>query len=70
MNQKIFKTISKISKGINEINSSGKNQYKENMRLTPGENPKHVLKFKTGIKLKEIVMKWENGKYLIWEIKT
>ena len=67
---KIFKTIDEITKGINEVNPSDENQYEENMRLTLGENPKHVLKFKTGMKLKEIVMKWENGKYLIWEIKT
>ena len=67
---RIFETISKITKGINKVNGSDENQYEENMRLTLGENPKHVLKFKTGMKLKEIVMKWENGKYLIWEIKT
>ena len=67
---KICKTISEIIKGINEIDVTDENQYEENMRLTLGENPKHVLKFKTGIKLKEIVMKWEDGKYLIWEIKT
>jgi hypothetical protein len=66
----IFKNISEIIKGINEVNSSDENQYEENMRLVIGENPKHVLKFKTGIRIKEIVMKWENGKYLIWEIKT
>jgi len=67
---RIYKTISGLIKGINEIDTSDQKQYEENMRLTLGENPKHVLKFKTGIKLKEIVMKWENGKYLIWEIKT
>lgn len=67
---KMYKTISEIIKGINEIDASDENQYEENMRLTLGENSKHVLKFKTGIKLKEIVMKWENGKYQIWEIKT
>ena len=67
---KIYKTISEIIKGINEIDVTDENQYEENMRLTLGENPKYVLKFKTGIKLKEIVMKWEDGKYLIWEIKT
>ncbi|MBQ4804512.1 hypothetical protein J8L88_16750 [Aquimarina sp. MMG015] len=67
---KMYKTISEIIKGIIEIDASDENQYEENIRLTHGENPKHVLKFKTGIKLKEIVMKWENGKYLIWEIKT
>ena len=67
---KMYKTISEIIKGINEIDASDENQYEENMRLTLGENSKHVLKFKTGIKLKEIVMKWDNGKYQIWEIKT
>jgi hypothetical protein len=66
----IFKTINEIIKGIDEVNSSDENQYEENLRLVIGENAKHVMKFKTGIKIKEIVMKWENGKYLIWEIKT
>lgn len=67
---KIYKTINEIIKGIDKIDISDENQYEENMRLTLGENPKHVLKFKSDIKLKEIVLKWENGKYVIWEIKT
>lgn len=67
---KIYQVINEIIKGIDNIDTSNEKQYEENMRLTLGENPKHVLKFKTGMKLKEIVMKWENGKYVIWEIRT
>ncbi|NQX81776.1 MAG: hypothetical protein HRT66_07255 [Flavobacteriaceae bacterium] len=66
----IYNTINKIIKGIDKIDASDENQYEENIRLTLGENTKYVLKFKTDIKIKEIVLKWENGKYVIWEIKT
>jgi hypothetical protein len=39
------------------------------MRVVLNQNIKHVLKFKKHPKIQEIVMKWEFGKYLIWEIK-
>jgi len=69
-NSLIFKTINELVKEIDKIDVTDENQYEENMRLTLGENPKHVMKFKNGIKIKEIVFKWEAGKYLIWEIRT
>ena len=69
-NSLIFKTISELIEEIEKIDVTDEKQYEENMRLTLGENPKHVLKFKSGFKIKEIVLKWEAGKYVIWEIKT
>ncbi|HHC80470.1 MAG TPA: hypothetical protein ENK46_11350 [Flavobacteriia bacterium] len=67
---KIYATIKELVKGIENFDYKDENNYEENMRLTLGENPKHVLKFKKGFKIKEIVMKWEDGKFVIWEIKT
>ncbi len=66
----IYKNIIEIIKDIDNIDTNDINQYEENIRLIEGKNPMHVLKFKNGIKIKEIVLKWENGKYVIWEIKT
>jgi len=67
---KIFATINGLVKGIENFDYKNEQNYEENMRLTLGENPKHVMKFKKGFNIKEIVMKWEDGKYVIWEIKT
>ena len=66
---KIYAKIKELVKGIEKFDYKNEKNYEENMRLTIGENPKHVLKFKKGFKIKEIVMKWEDGNYVIWEIK-
>ena len=66
---KIFKTIREISAGLDKINTSNEKIYEENMRVTLGQNPKHVVKIK-GHTVKEIVFDYVNGKYLIWEIKA
>jgi hypothetical protein len=67
---KIFQTIREISIGLNKINTSDENAYEENMRVTEGQNPKHVVKLKKGHLIKEIVFEYINGQYLIGEIKT
>ena len=67
---KIYATIKELVKGIENFDYKNEQNYEENIRLTLGENPKHVLKFKKGFRIKEIVMKWEDGRYVIWEIKT
>ncbi|MBO9699949.1 MAG: hypothetical protein J7604_07045 [Sporocytophaga sp.] len=67
---KVFQTIREISDGLNQINTSDINSYEENMRLAMGQNPKHVVKIKTGHKIKEIVFDYINGQYLIWEINA
>lgn len=67
---KVFQTIREISKGLNKINTSDEDSYEENMRLSMGQNPKHVIKIKKGHTIKEIVFDYINGQYLIWEINT
>lgn len=69
-NSKIFQTIREISKGLDKINTSDENSYEENMRMTLGQNIKHVVKIKTGHIVKEIVFEYINGQYLIWEINA
>lgn len=67
---KIFETIKKLSVGLDKINTSDENAYEENMRISLGQNAKHVVKIKTGHIIKEIVFEYINGQYLIWEIKA
>lgn len=67
---KIFQTIREISNGLDKINISDVNSYEENMRLSFGQNSKHVVKIKTGHTIKEIVFEYINKQYLIWEINA
>jgi hypothetical protein len=67
---KIFQTIREISKGLDKIKTTDENSYEENMRVALGQNPKHVIKIKTGHVIKEIVFEYNNGQYLIWEINA
>jgi len=67
---KIFQTIREISTGLDKINTSDENAYEENMRLTLGQNPKHVVKINTGHTIKEIVFDYVNEQYLILEINA
>lgn len=64
----IYSLIRESIVGLEKVDSSNIDEYEENMRLTLNQNIKHVLKFKKHPKIQEIVMKWEFGKYLIWEI--
>ncbi|MBL7471730.1 hypothetical protein [Robertkochia sediminum] len=64
----IYSLIKESIVGLDKVNLNDENEYEENMRLTLNQNIKHVLKFKKHPKIKEIVMKWEFGKFLIWEI--
>ena len=66
----IYILIDQLAKNLDEVNIEDTDEYEENMRLTQGQNPLHVLKFKKHTQVKEIVMRWEFGRYLIWEIKT
>jgi hypothetical protein len=66
---KIYDLIQKSVVGLEKTNTADLNEYEENMRVNLGQNTKHVLKFKKHPKIEEIVLKWEFGKYLIWEMK-
>lgn len=67
---KIFQTIREISRGLEKIKTSDESSYEENIRVELGQNPKHVIKIKTGHAIKEIVFDYINGQYLIWEINA
>lgn len=66
----IYTLIHNISKDLDKVDTSDISEYEENMRLTQGQDVKHIIKLKKHPYIKEIVFKWEFGQYLIWEIKT
>jgi len=65
----IYSLIRKSIVELDKVDTTDLDEYEENMRVALNHNIKHVLKFKKHPKIQEIVMKWEFGKYLIWEIK-
>jgi hypothetical protein len=67
---KIFSLIKDISSDLSTVKTNNPSEYDENTRIQPGENPLHVIKILKGHRIKEIVMKYYFGQYLIWEIKT
>jgi len=66
---KIFKLVDEISDKLEKINPKDTLQYEENMRLSLGQDTKHVAKFKLNNIYSEIVFKYMFGRYVIWEIK-
>lgn len=66
----IFKTIKELAVDLKTVNTKNSAEYEENFRLTLGQDPKHVMKFKKGHRIKEIVFKYEWGQFLIWEVNT
>lgn len=64
---KIFATIRELAKELKIVDPKNPAEYEENGRLTLGQSPKHVMKFKKSGKINEIVFKYEWGEFLIWE---
>ena len=64
----IYSLIRESIVGLEKVDTSDLDEYEENMRLSSNQSIKHVLKFRKHPKIQEIVLKWELGKYLIWEI--
>ncbi len=64
---KIFATIRELSPELRAVNSRNASEYDENMRLTQGQDPKHVIKFAKTAKVRELVFKTAWGQYLLWE---
>ncbi len=62
----VLSLVKEISKDLSQLK---KEEYEENVRLTYGADPKHVVKIK-GHTIKEIVMKYHLGRYVIWEIRA
>jgi hypothetical protein len=67
---KMLSIIREISKDLSTVNTKNSDEYEENMRLTYGEDTKHVIKIKKGHAIKEIVLKYYGGQYLIYEINA
>ncbi|AUC15885.1 hypothetical protein BTO06_12305 [Tenacibaculum sp. SZ-18] len=65
----IYSLIRESILELEKVDTKNLNEYEENMRFSRNQDIKHVLKFKKHKQIQEIVMKWEFGKYLIWEIK-
>lgn len=66
----VFGTIRRIAKGLDKIDTKDSTVYDENMRFMQGQNVMHVIKIYKGAQIKEIVFKYINGRYRIYEIAT
>jgi hypothetical protein len=62
--------IKSISKDLAMVNTKKEDEYEENIRVALGVDAKHVIKIKKGHLIKEIVLKYYGGKYLIYEINA
>lgn len=67
---KMISLIKDISKDLLTVNTENSDEYEENMRLSYGQDTKHVIKIKKGHVIKEIVLKYYGGQYLIYEINA
>jgi hypothetical protein len=67
---KIFAIIRDLAADLKTVNVKNADEYEENLRMTLGQDPKHVIKLKKGHKIREIVFKYEWGQFLIWEVKA
>lgn len=64
---KIFSTIRGLSKELAAVNESKPDEFEANLRLRMGADPMHVIKFKKTKKVREIVLKWNGRRWLLWE---
>lgn len=67
---KVLSVIKTISKDLSTVNTFDESQYEENMRVSLGEDIKHVIKIKKDHTIKEIVLKYFGGRYYIFEINA
>lgn len=68
---KVYTAIKLDSKGLKKVNTSKVENYEEDIRLVEGMEPLHVIKINdANCNIKEIVFKYMNGKWLIWEFKA
>jgi hypothetical protein len=65
----IFALMDEVVKLVEKTDPHNEAQYEENVRISVGQDPLHVAKFKINGKKSEIVFKYMFGKYLIWEIQ-
>jgi len=67
---KMISLLRKISNDLTTVNTKNDKDYIESMRIAEGEDSKHVMKFRNGHTIKEIVFKYYGGRYLIYEINA
>jgi hypothetical protein len=67
---KILSLLRKISNDLTTVNTKNDKEYIESIRIVEGEDSKHVMKFRNGHTIKEIVFKYYGGRYLIYEISA
>lgn len=66
---RVFSTIKDWASDLKTLDLKSPDAYEENGRLKEGEKPMHVIKIHQNHQIKEIVMKYFWGKYVIWEIQ-
>ena len=64
----LLSLIRTLSKDLPTVDTKNSDNYEESMRLETGEDTKHLMKFKKGHVIKEIVLKYFGGEYMICEI--
>ena len=67
---KVLSIIKTVSKDLVTVNVKSPSEYEENMRISLGEDIKHVIKIKKGHQIKEITLKYFAGRYYISEINA
>lgn len=66
----VFKLLADLSADLNTVDTTKSTEYEENLSESRGHDPLHVIKIYREKGIKEIVLKYRFGKYLIWEIKA
>ena len=66
-NSRIFSTIRGLSKELVAVNETKPEEFEANLRLRMGADPMHVIKLKKTKKVREIVLKWNGRRWLLWE---
>jgi len=64
----VYSTLFDASDDLESVNISDTLDYHESMRVSVGEDVMHVCKFGDRHKIRELVFKYQFGRYLIWEI--
>lgn len=63
----IFDLIKNSSTSLSNISPGDTTAYEENIRVSLGQNPMHVIKFANEHQIREIVFKYQFDRYLLWE---
>ena len=67
---KIFSIVRELSKDLKNTKTNDPDEYEEDLRISEKLTPKHVIKFKKGHKITELVFSYEWDEFLLWEIRV